>query len=281
MNKVVVVWSAIAALGAIGYGANPANAQGYSAGPVEPAWYNWTGVYIGGHGGWQDANTKGHHFIGSAATGFLGPLAGLADFGPTDQSIHGWLAGAQLGYNYQFKRAVLGIEISGSRANINGDSSGAGTVPPNTGSPMGCAQFVTAGTGSMSCNAKQDWTVNALSRLGYTFLGGQLLTYVAAGVAFTDLTMSTTLSDGPSRQITFGGSKEMAGAVVGVGAQFALGKGVSIGAEYLYTKYPSQDFTSIGTCTGNCAGNHVTWPVQESHDLTTNTFRGVLNFKLD
>src|SRR5215472_12431588 len=151
-------------------------------------YYDWTGFYAGLHAGWEDAETKGWSFDGGAAFGFVGFLAG-GDFGPTQQRTHGWDGGGQFGYNYQIRRAVLGFELSGSWSGINNTSAGPG-VPG--GGPAGCSQFSTA---AVACTIKQDWTFNALSRLGYTFVDGRLLTYVTAGGALTQLNMSTTDSE--------------------------------------------------------------------------------------
>jgi len=69
--------------------------------------YNWTGFYAGLHAGGAWGETKGSDTF---------------DF-PTEitqQRLHGAFGGAQVGYNYQFGRAVWGAELSGSYGQING-----------------------------------------------------------------------------------------------------------------------------------------------------------------
>src|SRR5580700_8338925 len=90
------------------------------AAPVPaPVGYDWTGLYVGAHAGWEYAETQGSTI-----------LLGLGDnlTGPTDQKMHGWLGGAQLGYNHQFQRVVLGLELSGSWDDVRNLANGAGTT---------------------------------------------------------------------------------------------------------------------------------------------------------
>jgi opacity protein-like surface antigen len=254
-----------------------------------PASYDWTGLYVGGHVGWEHAVTQGStnlpDFFGTMITG------------PTDQNMRGWLGGAQLGYNQQFRRAVLGVEVSGSWSNARNLSSGgfsnngSNLVPPPA--PFACFQNVAftapvgvPQTGSFSCNAKQDWTAQALTRAGYTFGDGRLLPYLSGGVSFTHLSFANTmtLTRSPpaapfSDQNTWGANRELVGAVVGGGVQYAVGNGFSVGVEYLYANYGTKDFSSIG--------REVFPPVTssfaafENHDLTTQTIRIVGNYKFD
>jgi len=69
--------------------------------PPAPAYYDWSGVYVGVHagygGGMTDWNDQGFDF---AARGFLG--------------------GGQVGINKQIASLVFGLELDGSWANFNG-----------------------------------------------------------------------------------------------------------------------------------------------------------------
>lgn len=221
--------------------------------------------------------------------------------------MHGWLGGGQLGYNHQFGRAVVGVEFSGSWSNLNGQS--AGTVPgvlatfATPGVPpmsLGCAQglnvqsFSNVNT-SLSCNAKVDWTVQALTRLGYTFGGGRFLPYIEGGVAVARLNVATTINTtinfmnaSTVETDIFSKTSPVVGVVLGGGAQYALGNGFSIGVEYLYARYSTQDFSNAGTlscrsifgCFGfSSTSLSLVHVVQENQDLTTNTVRVVLNYK--
>jgi opacity protein-like surface antigen len=281
--------------------------------PSAYAPYDWSGFYVGAHVGWEKADTSG--FTNNNATFSFAqtPIFVLVDNGPADQTMRGWLAGGQLGYNHQFGRAVLGVEFSGSWSHLNGQSGatvpGALTNIPvdlfTTPMSLGCAQLVDiravpAGTDTttLSCNARVDWTVHAVTRLGYTFGDGRFLPYIEAGATLAHLRIDTFINyinTAPNFTLTqtdaFGKSKELAGVVLGGGAQYALGQGFSLGIEYLFAKYPSQDLSSIGTlrcisptnsCTGGASISNsltVLHTVQENRDLTTNTVRVVLNYK--
>jgi outer membrane immunogenic protein len=71
--------------------------------------FSWSGLYIGanvGHGwsqvDWQDAVTSSNS---------------------ANQTGSGWLAGAQIGYNWQWHQLVLGVEADASGAWVNGSTS--------------------------------------------------------------------------------------------------------------------------------------------------------------
>ena len=77
----------------------PAMAADLGQPPVIAPVYNWTGFYFGGNGGydWGNSSTKN-------------TAIGLTPFS-TSQSMNSWVAGGQLGFNWQFnKNWVLGAE---------------------------------------------------------------------------------------------------------------------------------------------------------------------------
>ncbi|HXW29702.1 MAG TPA: outer membrane beta-barrel protein [Xanthobacteraceae bacterium] len=301
----------LGAIALIAFGANAGAADLPLKAWSPDAPYDWTGFYIGGHAGWESADTSGftnNNLFALASSGTaLTPL--LPDNSSTDQTMHGWVAGGQLGYNHQFGRAVVGLEFSGSWSKLSSQTAGtvSGELSPGvpgftTGLPLGCSQQVnvlglgaTGFSSSVSCNAEVDWAVQALTRLGYTFADGRFLPYIEGGVALAHLSVATSIGVntpvGPETD-TFGKSSELVGVVLGGGAQYALGNGFSVGIEYLYARYPTEDFSGIGTF--NCAVPAAlacflgvppgpltsTHTVQENHDLTTNTVRVVLNYKL-
>lgn len=261
-----------------------------------PAIYDWTGFYIGGNVGWENATSNGWVDNRGANFGFVNGLEG-SEYGPTNQSAQGWLGGAQFGYNYQFRRAVVGLEISGSWTDVKGQSAAIapfGLAPPYLG-PLACVGLFSNSSNSLSCNLRQDWNVQALAKLGYTFADGRLFPYLTAGVAVTHMNDVLTVGPNPAvingQTISFGGDRILPGVVLGAGAQYALGNGFSIGAEYLFTAYPNQDFTSLYQCTpfgggvcpvpGGPSVNAPTtgFPVQQNHDLVTNAVRVVVNYK--
>src|SRR5690242_6622148 len=73
--------------------------------PVVPI-YSWTGCYVGGNGGGKWANTDGRVTIPATA---LTPTSVL-DFGNSNSDNGTWIAGGQVGCNWQTGKLVLGIE---------------------------------------------------------------------------------------------------------------------------------------------------------------------------
>src|SRR5436190_12396038 len=123
--------------------------------------FGWPGCYIGGHvgGGWGRKD-------------FSNPdIALFAPDGETFRAVtSGWLAGGQVGCDYQFaSNWVIGVEDQGSWANIKGDHVDSFTIPG-----------VRAVDGTV--HAKTDWLVSITGRLGLTW--DRWLLYGKGGVAF-------------------------------------------------------------------------------------------------
>src|SRR5215510_5829519 len=85
----------------------PAKAPYYKAPPA--AYYNWSGFYIGGQGGWA----------------FDGKYDWAPEFPTIHSGLDGGFGGGTVGYNWQVHRFVLGLEADYSWADITGDFKGA------------------------------------------------------------------------------------------------------------------------------------------------------------
>jgi outer membrane immunogenic protein len=111
-----------------------------------PAIFDWSGFYVGVHGGygWGDGS-------------LTYPGGGGAEFG-----VDGWMAGGLIGANYQVGQTVLGVE-----ADINWSDIAGGSV---------CA----AVTGP--CNVSNSWLGTVRGRLGYAM--DRFMPYITGGVAF-------------------------------------------------------------------------------------------------
>jgi outer membrane immunogenic protein len=147
--------------------------------------YNWTGFYLGanGGGGWGrsswNANTTGI-------------------------SLSGGQAGGTAGYNWQYGRAVLGLEGDADWSGLKGTSTTAGC-------PAGCT-------------TSDSWLSTVRGRVGYTF--GGVLPYVTGGLAVGDIQASA-----PGLP---GASTTNAGWTLGGGVEVALPGNWSAKAEYLH-----------------------------------------------
>ena len=141
--RIKVVAAAAGVLAATGL------ARGADLAPAPtPAYYDWTGLYIGLNAGYASGTLSETPSDGS---------------GSGSASITGGIGGAQIGYNYQIGGVVLGFEadFDGSMAN----------------------KSITAG--SASGTTQIPWIGTLRGRVGYAF--DRLLVYATAGGAATQL----------------------------------------------------------------------------------------------
>lgn len=168
----------------------PVKAADVAAAPV----FSWTGFYIGGNAGYSWGSGQG-------------ALSGV--------SQDGWLAGGQMGYNFQLQNNVLvGVE-----ADIQGGDM-SGSAGPFT-------------------DSKLDYLGTVRARLGYAF--DRVLPYVTGGVAYG----RNTITD-----YGFESSKTHVGWTAGAGLEYALTNNWTARAEYLYTDLGSKTYDAIGTEAG-------------------------------
>src|SRR5438309_1504855 len=98
MRRVFAIGVAVLALAGVNSPASAADigpAPVYTKAPVAAPvpYYDWSGFYIGGHGGWAWGNKDWTDDGG--ANGIIGAIPG-ASLGSHD--IDGWLAGGQVGF---------------------------------------------------------------------------------------------------------------------------------------------------------------------------------------
>lgn len=175
-----------------------------------PPIFSWTGCYLGGHvgGGW------GRSTYGDQVFGLTLPGQTFTD------NTSGWLAGGQIGCNYQFSSSwVIGAEGSLSGSEIKGSVNDPFFfVPP--------AVFT----------AKTDWLASVTGRLGYTW--DRVLFYAKGGVAWDHNKYNVPgLAGGTTFNDVFSDSRS--GWTVGGGVEWAFWQNWSVRVEY--------DFYGFGT----------------------------------
>lgn len=181
---------------------------------------SWAGFYLGVHGGY---GWKQDDFSASEALQLQRP-----------QSINGVRSqgavyGGQAGYNWQFGRAVTGLEIDFSAADIKGSNGVTETTP------FGGGTFTT----SLSVNERVQYLGTARARLGWLPTDNVLL-YGTAGLAWERLDVGAIQSQivtpgGPSQIFNLRNPTDKFGWVAGVGAEVMLGSPNWIGRlEYLH-----------------------------------------------
>jgi outer membrane immunogenic protein len=192
------------------------------AAPAVAAVYNWTGFYIGGHAGYGWGQTDSTILEDS----FAFP-AGTVNTNKFD----GFLAGGQVGANYQTGQWVFGVEADFSWSDINGDSIHPAINPVPRQSET---------------TSEVNWVITLTGRLGITT--GPALFYVKGGGAWADFeSHSNTINtnNGVITQTTSGGETRF-GWTVGGGLEYALGANWSAKVEYNYLDFGTERVTRSG-----------------------------------
>jgi outer membrane immunogenic protein len=153
--------------------------------PPPPLPYSWTGFYIGGNfgGAWSNVDvfdSEGNSFSTSGASGFM--------------------AGGQIGFNYQFNAFVLGVEFEGDWTGLKRTSD----VIDVFGFPL-------------QAQVKTEWITSLAARFG--FAADRFFFYGKAGVGWVNnkLTVwNVDTGDSISR------SNSNSGLLLGIGGEYAI-----------------------------------------------------------
>jgi outer membrane immunogenic protein len=206
-------------------------AKDYKSAPspvvVQPC--NWTGFYVGAHGGYAWGE---HSFLE------------LNESDPAyDFEGQGFFGGGQVGFNLQLGSFfVLGIE----------DEFAAGGIDDSDVLETGEAS---AGT------IENDWTGTTAVRIGVTFCKNRLLAYAKGGVAFAHFDYHTDDGNGE----TFNADHTRISPLAGFGLEYALTCHWSIKAEYKHLFLEDEDVTGVENDNGSL--NDRTFRVDGDQDL--------------
>jgi len=236
-----------AALFAMGLSTAGAADLTYEPAPVAPAIeaFNWTGFYVGVHGGYGWGHTQDTH----------NPNA----FG---QTLTGGFGGAQIGYNYQLQNnIVLGAEADVAYSGVGKDWGGSNQFDPYYGED------------------KIDWSGTIRARVGYS--ADRFMPYITGGLAWANVDHKLGC-DANRVAVTIGGCKAPFetsksdtawGWTVGAGVEYAVTNNVTVKAEYLYTDLGKNDVTLVDV-------NYPTNPVNNREfDTSYNSVKLGLNYK--
>jgi outer membrane immunogenic protein len=171
--------------------------------PVAPVPYTWTGIYIGGNAGY-------------AGTDISETVSGGGGTASADTA--GFLAGGQIGGNYQFGSIVLGAE-----ADFDGS-----TVTKSITGPV------------VSATEQMPWVGTFRGRLGVAF--DRFLVYGTAGGAATELrsNVNAGAAGSASTDVTHGAW------TAGGGVEYALTDSLSARLEYLYLDTGDINVANVG-----------------------------------
>jgi outer membrane immunogenic protein len=199
----------------------PAPVPVYQAPPPVYVVYSWTGCYIGGHGGgvWIHKDFKATN--GITAGGVVIAPAGT-DFGAHD--VSSWVAGGQVGCNYQAGNFVIGVQGDYGWTDATGEHAD---------------PFFIGGTDRSTTKGLASIT----GRIGYAW--DRLLLYVKGGGAWEwdDYEFRNTATG----VVDATASETRGGWTVGVGGEYAFTDWLTVFAEYNYYDFGTRavDFTIL------------------------------------
>ena len=205
-------------------GEGAAFAPRYASAATLAAVHGWTGVYVGG-------NVGG----GMASSRFDDPCFYCSSATPTGGFFTG---GAQIGYNYQFGRGLVGVE-----ADVNGNS--------------GFKESIIGGTITSAMRVKANADASGTLRAHAGLVVNNALAYVTGGAAWAGVSQTgvefdnntTSASFGALTGVTANRSRVVWGGVIGAGLEFALDRNWTVGGEFLHMKYEDSEATIV-TATG-------------------------------
>ena len=175
-----------------------------------PAW-NWSGGYIGLHGGygWGSADHSFTPFAGNFAPAGAG----------FDTDIDGGIGGFHTGWNWQVGNVVFGLEGTTAWSSIEGKDAGLFAAFPN----------------ALYKTEVEDLST-FVARLG--FANGGWLVYGKGGIAYGEV--KSTLTDAGGQY--FRERNDHVGWTVGAGLEYALSPNWILGLEYNYVDLGDQRY---------------------------------------
>jgi outer membrane immunogenic protein len=193
--------------------------------------YNWSGLYVGAHGGygWADTDYPGQPQYPA---------------GPPRPELEGGLVGGQIGYNLQFTNVVVGIEADYSFTKMSETTRDGNYLTQD---------HEISGLGSVR------------GRLGYAF--GHVLPFVTAGWAWNQASFNQTCPDPAA--VPFGHcnpangfapyditkDQTETGWVYGGGVETLIASNWSLRAEYLRYDFDEQSYNLGLTPSGKDLGS--------------------------
>lgn len=206
----------------------PLNEGWPSLGSAGSSRHDWTGLYVGVHGGgsWGTTNWKSAD----------GPLeaASTSTFAGTG-TMDGMIGGGQIGYNYQFGRIVAGVETDFSFGNLDGFAKCATSEAP---------------ADSFTCHSSIDMLGTATGRLGVTW--DNLLIYTRAGLAW-----AREKHDAYRQGVNnvYEGSTTRLGYAFGLGLEYAFSPAWSGRVEYRYLDFGTDTIALTDNAGGSGVSN--------------------------
>jgi outer membrane immunogenic protein len=232
--------------------------------------WSWTGVYVGGNGGYSWGRSGTDVSVTNSVTNAV-----LYTTNSTFD-LRGGVAGVQIGVNWQWGMWVGGFEAD---LQATGQRGGAGFTCPagvcTTSTAVPAASRIASG----SLSEKLAWFGTLRARLGVT-ITPTIVAYGTAGIAYGETYLDSTLSGvGPAGPVAGGfastDSTTKTGWTAGFGVEARLWDNWTGRFEYLYVDL--NRFSAAGALPGNAPPIIVTY----SSRLTDSIVRVGLNYKIE
>ncbi len=194
---------------------------------ADDAPFSWTGFYVGAHTG------------GAIDYGDFSNPYGATLFGDEVRSP-GPFIGGQLGYNYQYGQAVLGLQADATWANLQGTAT---CMQPVRKLPAAPPAVFVGGAFGATCEAEPD-AFGTITAKGGLVLGpsDRILVYGKGGLAW--IHNNVEIAQNNSEAGKFGPNNTLAktsytqwGWTLGAGLEYALSSRWSLGVEYDYLHF--------------------------------------------
>lgn len=140
----------------------------------------------------------------------------------------------RIGFDKRFGAVVGGLLLEGNMSNAVDSEAGFSTTPA-----------------SYTFSREVDKSIAARARLGVSPGDGRGLLYLTGGAAYADIDRTfTTTNTANSFTLDEGGDDMVWGLQGGGGAELVLGGGLTVGLEYLYSRFKDEDtFVAVGAGT--------------------------------
>lgn len=212
---------------------------------VAAASYDWTGFYIGAHGGFVSSTSTVDLLDGAGEVVDVGLGFGLAS---NDYSQSSWLLGLNAGYLAQFDQFVLGVEGDISWAGLDGD-------------------FEANTSGYIGDDSKVSIDALASLRLKAGVATGNALFFVTGGLAAGNTHTIYRSPTGGAAYYDYDGAA--VGWTAGLGTSFAVSDNVVLTGEYRHTR--------LGEISGDALFANPT--VESTTTTVLQTITGGVSFK--
>jgi len=243
-------------IGALALGAMtlPASAADLGARPITkapvaapPPIFSWTGCYIGGNLGGKWGDFSGDVNVTSVPV--VLPNGAVIAFSDNNNGNNGsFMGGGQIGCQWQVGNWVWGIEGDGDATNLKRDFVFLNDVFP----------FV-AGD---AFRFENNWQASVRGRLGYAF--DRWMVYATGGVAFANLEATAALVGLPIFQV----DKTLTGWTIGGGFEYAFTNNFSLGVEYRFSKFDTDQFGFGPTVLPLAINGFIANSDLETHEVT-------------